>query len=195
MHFSPQYVYSVEEEYYVLLVHASSLLEEVDARSNAEQLIVPWESWGPLKTRILPISMYDMHDRQPNGHVYGTRYVWQEIVEDVHWSARNRLRMWDFNPLALQRALSSSDTPLSPSEDESQAFSTTIVKDSQPTIIHEYESAFTQRVSTTLPYRDVIRRGIFVDANVMVDRECVVLKHRSPDPDLWNEIGIEILCI
>ncbi|KAF8510601.1 hypothetical protein JB92DRAFT_3118774 [Gautieria morchelliformis] len=190
MHFSPHYVYSVEEEHYVLFVHASSLLEEVDARSNAKQLTVPWENWGPLKTRILP-----MLDGRPNGHVYGTRYVWQEIVEDVHGRARNRLRMWDFNPLALQRALSSNGTPLSPSEDESQAFSTIIVKDSQPTIIHEYESAFTKRVSTALPYRDVIRRGIFVDANVMVDRECVVLKHRSPDPDLWNEIGIEILCI
>ncbi|KAF8510617.1 hypothetical protein JB92DRAFT_2938831, partial [Gautieria morchelliformis] len=198
MHFTVHFTYSVEEEpdqQYVLFVHASSLLEEVDVRSNAEQLTVPWESWGPLKTRILPVRMYDVHDRRPNGHVYGTRYVWQEVVEDVHWRARNRLRMWDFNPLALQRALSSNDTPLSTSEDESGAFSTTIVKDSQPTMIHEYESGFTQRLSTALPYRDVIRRGIFDNAHVMIDRECVVLLDAWPDAKSWNDIDIEILCI
>ncbi|KAF8491243.1 hypothetical protein JB92DRAFT_3006730 [Gautieria morchelliformis] len=120
MHFTVHFTYSMEEpdQEYVLFVHASSLLEEVDAHSNAEQLTVPWESWGPLKTRILPVRMYD-------------------VVEDGHWRAHNRLRMLDFNPLALQCALSSNDPPLSASEDESGAFSTTIAKDSQPMMIHE----------------------------------------------------------
>ncbi|KAF8510612.1 hypothetical protein JB92DRAFT_2938811 [Gautieria morchelliformis] len=158
----------VPDSQYLLFVHASSLLEEVDARLNAEQLTVPWHSWGPLKTRILPIRTYDVEDSRPYFHVYGTWYVRQEGVDDVHWRVRNRLRMLDFNPLALRCALSSNDPPLSPSEDESGAFSTTIVRDSQPTMIHEYESGFTQRLSTALPYRDVIRRGIFDDANIMI---------------------------
>ncbi|KAF8493317.1 hypothetical protein JB92DRAFT_2999971 [Gautieria morchelliformis] len=185
----------VPDSQYMLFVHASSLLEEVDARLNAEQLTVPWDSWGPLKTRILPIRTYDVEDSRPYFHVYGTRYVRQEVVDDVHWRVRNRLRMLDFNPLALRRALSSNDPPFSPSEDESGAFSTTIVKDSQPTMIHEYESGFTQRLSTALPYRDVIRRGIFDTAHVMIGRECVVLLDRWPDVKSWNGIDIEFLCI
>jgi hypothetical protein len=101
MHFQDENVtyYDEFESYYMLFVHASSLLDpEVDARSNAEQLTVPWESWGPLKARM----MRDMYDDRPDCHVYGMRYVWQEAVEDAKWH-QNRLRMLDFNPLALRR--------------------------------------------------------------------------------------------
>ncbi|KAF8506472.1 hypothetical protein JB92DRAFT_2832884 [Gautieria morchelliformis] len=76
---------------YVLFIHASTLLEEVDARSNAEQLTVPWENWGPLKTRIMPICNY-----RADCHVYG-------------------MRMLDFNPLALRCLL---DTSLLSWQDE-----------------------------------------------------------------------------
>jgi hypothetical protein len=69
--------------------------------------------------------------------------------------------------------LSPKDTSLVPSEEESELFCTTIVHDYQPTIIDEHESAFTQRVSTTLPYRDVIG-GEARFAEVMIGRECVV---------------------
>jgi hypothetical protein len=77
---------------YVPFVHISSLLEEVDARSNAEQPTVPWESWGPRKTRMLT------YDDGSRCHVYGTRYIQQESrLLDY------RLMMFDFIPLALQR--------------------------------------------------------------------------------------------
>ncbi|KAF8510527.1 hypothetical protein JB92DRAFT_2939190 [Gautieria morchelliformis] len=167
---------------FVLFVHTSSLLEEVDARTNAEQLTVPWENWGPLKTRMMPI-----HDYRADCHVYGTRYIRPEALSSAN---PYRLRMLDFNPLALQR-----DTSLSPSEDESEPFSITIVQDSQPTIIDEHESAFTQRVSTTLPYRDVIGRGIFSDADVMIDRESVVLLGWGHRVSQWGPMNIEFLCI
>ncbi|KAF8485673.1 hypothetical protein JB92DRAFT_3025212 [Gautieria morchelliformis] len=169
---------------YVLFVHVSSLLAEVDARSNAEQPIVPWESWGPLKTRMLPI-----YDNRPDWHVYGTRYVW---LDDSMWE---RLRMFDFNPLALRRALSSQGT-LSSSEDESEPFSITTVLDSEPTIIGEHESSFTQRVITGLPYRDVIGRRIG-DAELLIDRECVVLMGWDAIDDSWqtSTMGVDFLCI
>ncbi|KAF8506455.1 hypothetical protein JB92DRAFT_724493 [Gautieria morchelliformis] len=169
---------------YLLFVHASSLLE-VDARSNAEQLTVPWENWGPLKTRIMPI-----RDYQANCHVYGTRYVHQEEVDvkkGSSWEERCCVRMLDFNPLAVRRALSFKDTSLSPWEEKR----ITIVQDSQPTILKERESAFTQRVTTALPYREVIGRYIPKDAEIMIDRESFVYLERNEARVLF--IPLELL--
>ncbi|KAF8510536.1 hypothetical protein JB92DRAFT_435244 [Gautieria morchelliformis] len=187
MHFT----YILEEDRdecdYLLFVHASSLLE-VDARSNAEQLTVPWENWGPLKTRIMPI-----RDHRPYWHVYGTRYVHKKVV-GVHegsesWEDRYRLMMLDFNPLALRRALSCEQTSLSPRENEFTTIA--IVQDTQPTILDEHESAFTHRVTTALPYREVVWREISRDTEVLIDRERLVYLGE----DEWDRIKLEILCI
>ncbi|KAF8506454.1 hypothetical protein JB92DRAFT_724969 [Gautieria morchelliformis] len=183
MHFT----YNPEEArdcYYLLFVHASSLLE-VDARSNAEQLTVPWENWGPLKTRIMPI-----RDYQAFSHVYGTRYVQKQVVAvkiGSSWEERYRLRMLDFNPLAVRRALSSKDASLSPRENEH----ITIVQDSQPTILDERKSAFTERVTTALPYREVIGWQIHRHPEIMIDRECLVYVWRNEARVLF--IPLELL--
>ncbi|KAF8526809.1 hypothetical protein JB92DRAFT_2870066 [Gautieria morchelliformis] len=186
---SMHFTYFLEEDRYecdyVLFVHASTLLEEVDARSNAEQLTVPWENWGPLKTRIMP-----MWDYRADCHVYGMRYVQQQVVPMHEDSAciadRYRLRRLDFNPLSLRRPL---DTSLSSWQDEFTTIA--IVQDSQPAILSGLECAFTQRVTTALPYREVIVRGRPRDGEVMIDRESVVHLGR----DSWETARLEFLCI
>ncbi|KAF8524159.1 hypothetical protein JB92DRAFT_2881353 [Gautieria morchelliformis] len=186
---SMHFTYLLQEQHYVLFVHVPSLLEEVNARSNADQLTVPWENWGPLRTRMMPICDY-----RAGYHVYGTRYVQQEVgLDGDPWGSASgcRLRVLDFNPLALRRALSSQDTSLSPSEDQPELLSITIVQDTQPTIIDEHESAFTQRVSTALPYLDVIGRRTVSDAETMIDLEGVV--HLGWD--WWGPTNLEFLCI
>jgi hypothetical protein len=81
----------------------------------------------------------------------------------------------------MKLLLSSKDTLLSSSKNESESVSITIVQASQPTIIGEYESGFTQTISTALPYRDVIRRGKFADVDVMIDGECLVQLDGRPE--------------
>ena len=50
----------------------------------------------------------------------------------------------------------------------------TIVLESQPTVIDPRESAFAQRVVTTLPYRDVTSEKTFRYSAVMIDEDCVL---------------------
>jgi hypothetical protein len=100
MHFTCQRDYLEKRRLhdYVLFVHASSLLEEVDAHSTVEHPTVRWKDWGPLKTRMVPICDY-----RPDFHVYGTRYIRQELGEVKPRGSRYHFRMFDFNPLALRR--------------------------------------------------------------------------------------------
>ena len=86
---------------FVLFVHHSALLDGLELEPHPK-MIVPWEEWGPRKSRMLP-TLYN----EPTWvcYVHGTRYVRLESVvgEPFGLGGRSHLRMLDFNPLVLKR--------------------------------------------------------------------------------------------
>ena len=79
----------------VLFVHNCTLLEGLEACPIQGQVVVPWEDWGPGKTRMMLTKPDDLKFVN-NSH--GTRYV--ELRQSV---GRSRLIMMNFNALALRR--------------------------------------------------------------------------------------------
>ncbi|KAF8527271.1 hypothetical protein JB92DRAFT_3107823 [Gautieria morchelliformis] len=84
----------------VLFVHHSSLLEDLEPTSMLNDMLVPWEKWGPRKTRMMRVLfsedawVYDVH---------GTRCVRPDSFALIGGTSICRLRMLDFNQLALRR--------------------------------------------------------------------------------------------
>ena len=81
----------------MLFVHQSSLLEDLQLDSMLNDVTVPWETWGPTKTRMM--SQWDS-DNTWVCYVHGTRYVRREPSQR---DGLFHIRMLDFNPLATQR--------------------------------------------------------------------------------------------
>ncbi|KAF8474315.1 hypothetical protein JB92DRAFT_3134718 [Gautieria morchelliformis] len=184
---------------YVLFVHHSSLLEEVESTSMLNDKLVRWENWGPQKTRMMRTLF-----NEPTWvcYVHGTRYVRPEPFAIIGGAQLCRLRMLDFNQLALRRAKNlSTETSTSPSssassssEEDEPPFHSVIVQESQPTIIEQDESVFVQRISTALPYREVMSREMFPYVAVMINQDCVVAHKWDPGTgDFMSEV--EFLCI
>ena len=184
----------------MLFIHPSALLEGLEPDSVPIDVTVPWDDWGPKKTRMLPTTT---NERTFVCYVHGTRYVRLEpSTERLPGVRRSHVRMLDFNPLALRRGefslfftsdscvnrvlydanrvnISSGEATELLSEAVSEPFVQAIYTTSQPTIIHPNDSVFTETVTTTLPYRDVWTRETFLYSAVMIDHDCIVGRFRN----------------
>jgi hypothetical protein len=86
---------------YVLFVHHSSLLKGLETESELEDVVVPWENWGPTETRLIRTEF-----NEPSWvcYVHGTRYVRLGLVGVIATGIPScRLQVLDFNILAPMR--------------------------------------------------------------------------------------------
>lgn len=82
---------------YVLFTHHSTLLEGLEDELPLTALTVPWNKWGPDKTRLLPT---DFSEHVWVCYMHGTRFV---TLEDLG----SCIRMLDFNPWPIRQGESS----------------------------------------------------------------------------------------
>ncbi|KAF8578725.1 hypothetical protein K439DRAFT_1638566 [Ramaria rubella] len=172
---------------FIIFMHISSLLE-----NEYEDVTVPWEKWGPEKTRFLQL---DMNERTWVCYVHGTRYVRLELMdgdesEDGFMDTGYHIRMIDFNSLAAKR-----DEHFHPQDECSYWAHRSVFAPNNPTTIKRGLSPFVDDVVTHLPYRESYSREPCPYSAVMIDGDCLVGLLRRSALLSTHLDGFEFLCV
>jgi len=120
---------------FLIFIPSSTLVEHIATLSSDKRHNnVPWEVWGPKGTRMLPSPG---HSNIWVCYVYGTRFV---APHEVRGTGSTTIRVYDFNPLPIKRAV-----PASRESGDNTSYVTTAT--SLDTL-----GTFEDIITTSLPY-------------------------------------------
>jgi hypothetical protein len=129
----------------VMFVNTTDLLRQAQARSETPFHVVPWDAWGPPRTRLIPDRTSSYSNSCANRAIYFNR-----TQERPH-----RLQLLDFNPFTLSPTIPPSRN--------------TTIRHVERISVVKGGSVFRSNVLTSLPYREITVEfdGFFSDRTML----------------------------